>query len=48
MGKIDGDIGPMSKQAIREFQAENNLVVDGEVGPKTWAVLKEFLKQPKE
>ena len=47
-GKIDGDIGPMSEQAIREFQVENNLAVDGKVGPKTWAVLKEYLHQPEE
>ena len=41
-GQIDGDIGPLTKEAIREFQAENNLVVDGEIGLKTWKVLKEF------
>jgi len=43
-GKIDGDIGPMSEAAIREFQAQNNLVVDGRIGPKTWAVLKKYLE----
>jgi hypothetical protein len=42
-GKIDGDIGPMSKQAIREFQVENNLEVDGELGPRTWEILKKYL-----
>jgi peptidoglycan hydrolase-like protein with peptidoglycan-binding domain len=47
-GKIDGDIGPMSEAAIRDFQAQNNLVVDGRVGPKTWAVLKEYLDQAEE
>jgi len=45
-GKIDGDIGPMSQQAIREFQAENNLAVDGKVGPKTWALLEKYLETP--
>lgn len=45
-GQIDGDIGPLTKEAIREFQAENNLVVDGEIGLKTWKVLKEFLPKP--
>ncbi|MFC1658150.1 peptidoglycan-binding protein [Candidatus Omnitrophota bacterium] len=44
-GEIDGDIGPMSKQAIREFQAENNLQADGRVGPKTWAILEKYLSQ---
>ncbi|MGD9015389.1 MAG: peptidoglycan-binding domain-containing protein [Candidatus Omnitrophota bacterium] len=45
-GKIDGDIGPMSKKAILEFQVQNNLEVDGKVGPKTWAVLKKYLDTP--
>ena len=44
-GEIDGDIGPMSKQAIRDFQAANNLQVDGRVGPKTWAALEKYLSQ---
>lgn len=39
-GVIDGKIGPKTKEAIREFQRQNQLVVDGKVGPKTWAVLK--------
>jgi len=47
-GKIDGDIGPMSKKAIQEFQAANNLVIDGKVGPRTWSVLKEYLHQSRE
>ena len=47
-GKIDGDIGSLTKKAIREFQAENNLIVDGEVGPKTWVVLKKYLLSQEE
>ena len=43
-GKIDGDIGPLTRKAIREFQLKNNLTVDGELGPKTWVVLKKYLK----
>ena len=43
-GKIDGDIGAMSKKAIQEFQTENNLSVDGKLGPKTWSALKKYLK----
>ena len=43
-GNIDGDIGPMTKQAINEFQSANNLTVDGEVGPKTWKVLSKYLQ----
>ena len=47
-GNIDADIGPMTKQAIREFQAEHGLVVDEKIGPKTWAVLGEYLDQDKQ
>lgn len=43
-GKIDGDIGPMTKQAIREFQAANNLGIDGRIGLKTWKLLSKYLK----
>ena len=42
-GKIDGDIGPKTKKAIREFQVKNNLKADGKVGPRTWKKLSEFL-----
>ena len=42
-GEIDGKIGPMSKEAIHNFQRDNGLVVDGKVGPKTWAKLKGHL-----
>ncbi|MFA5410986.1 MAG: peptidoglycan-binding protein [Candidatus Omnitrophota bacterium] len=40
---IDGKSGPVTKKAIKEFQAANNLQVDGKVGPKTWAVLGTYL-----
>jgi len=42
-GEVDGKIGPKSKRAIEEFQAQNNLKADGKVGPKTWQKLKEHL-----
>ncbi len=42
-GKIDGKLGPASKQAIIEFQTQNNLKADGKVGPKTWALLSAHL-----
>lgn len=38
-GKIDGVIGPKSKQAVAAFQRLNNLIPDGIVGPKTFAKL---------
>ncbi len=42
-GEIDGKIGPKSKQAILDFQKDNDLMVDGKVGPKTWTKLKTHL-----
>src|SRR3989338_10982960 len=39
MGKIDGEIGPKTKKAIRTFQEQNGLKADGKVGSKTWAKL---------
>jgi peptidoglycan hydrolase-like protein with peptidoglycan-binding domain len=42
-GAIDGNIGPMTKKAIEEFQKTNGLVADGKVGPKTWSILAKHL-----
>jgi len=42
-GKIDGVLGPKSKQAIKDFQSNNNLTPDGKVGPKTWQKLGPYL-----
>ena len=33
--KIDGDFGPASKKALKEFQSSNNLVSDGILGKNT-------------
>lgn len=35
----DGIFGGETQQAVKNFQADNGLVVDGIVGPKTWAKL---------
>jgi len=43
-GEIDGNIGPKTTQAIKEFQTRNNLNADGKVGSKTWEKLKVYLK----
>ena len=42
-GKIDGNLGPQTKRAIRNFQAKNSLSIDGKVGPKTWEKLQPYL-----
>lgn len=42
-GAIDGKMGPMTREAIETFQANNALEVDGKVGPRTWEKLKAYL-----
>lgn len=36
---VDGEFGPQTLAAVKQFQAQHGLEVDGEVGPKTWAAL---------
>lgn len=38
-GKLDGNIGPVSQQAIRNYQNDNGLTVDGIAGKRTRASL---------
>lgn len=45
-GNIDGKIGPLTNEAIKDFQKANNLKVDAKVGPKTWEILRRYLKSP--
>ena len=47
-GKIDGNIGPKTKKAIEEFQAQNGLKADGKVGAKTWEALSAHLNHAAE
>ncbi|TVP66046.1 MAG: peptidoglycan-binding protein [Leptolyngbya sp. LCM1.Bin17] len=38
-GPITGFFGPLTEEAVRRLQANNNLEVDGIVGPATWGAL---------
>lgn len=44
-GSVDGKIGPMTREAIRQFQQVNGLKVDGVVGRQTWEKLSAYLDQ---
>ena len=39
-GKVDGNLGEVSTEAIRQFQVDNHLKVDGEAGDKTRTRIK--------
>ena len=36
----DGKFGPLTEEAVKEFQTSHGLTADGIVGAKTWAALK--------
>ena len=36
---VDGIFGPLTEEAVKQYQQEHGLTPDGIVGPKTWSVL---------
>lgn len=42
--EIDGDYGPITREAVKRFQRMRDLDVDGRVGPDTWAELDAVYK----
>jgi peptidoglycan hydrolase-like protein with peptidoglycan-binding domain len=41
-GNVDGHTGPMTREAVKEFQRVHGLTDDGVVGRQTWAKLKAY------
>ena len=37
---IDGIFGPLTRDAVEQFQTTNNIAIDGIVGPETWTALQ--------
>lgn len=46
-GTVDGQIGPDSRKALRDFQRDNGLTADSICGQKTWDKLKSHLNANK-
>ena len=43
--KVDGIIGPLTRSAIKDFQAQSGLLADGVVGQKTSDALDNALSE---
>jgi hypothetical protein len=44
--KVDGDFGPKTLKAVKDFQASKGLTVDGIVGPVTWKAVLQPIDGP--
>ena len=44
--QIDGVFGPVTKNAVQQFQRDNDLDDDGVIGPLTWAALHGERERP--
>ncbi|MDD2628385.1 MAG: peptidoglycan-binding protein, partial [Clostridia bacterium] len=42
-GKIDSIFGPLTENAVKDFQSANGLSVDGTVGPATWGKMQKII-----
>jgi hypothetical protein len=43
---IDGQLGPITKKAVKDFQIAHDLTVDGKPGRQTWAAIDAAIEQP--
>ena len=42
-GKVDGKVGPSTRDAVKAFQRDHSLEADGVVGRRTWDKMKVYL-----
>jgi nucleoid-associated protein YgaU len=45
IGAIDGDFGPATESAVKQFQRDSGLAEDGIAGQRTWEALYVYLVQ---
>lgn len=45
---LDGDFGPATENAVKQFQREAGLADDGIVGPDTWEALSVYVVQSRD